>query len=61
MSKPPKSTPHSDIDGIHEDEVRNVDSANRAGEDSGDLKLAREESKGRPPHSDDQSDREDRS
>lgn len=61
MSKPPKSTPHSDIDGIHEDEVRNVDSANRAGEDSADLELAREQSKGRPPHSDDQPDREDRS
>ena len=60
MSKPPKSTPHSDIDGIHEDETRNIDSANRAGQDSGDLARAREQSKGRPPHSDDERDREDR-
>ena len=61
MSKPPKSTPHSDIDGIHEDEKPNVESAVEAGEGSADLALAREQSKGRPPHVDDEPEREDRS
>ena len=59
MSKPPKSTPHSDLDGVHEDEKGNVESAEEAGEGTADLALARAQSKGRPPHSDDQ--REDRS
>ena len=58
MSKPPKSTPHSDIDGIHEDERPNVDSAIEAGQDSSDLGLAHEESAGRPPYSEDKSKRE---
>ncbi len=53
MPKPPKSTPHSDIEGVHQDEKRNVDSANEAGEDSGDLEQARRHSPGRPPYSDD--------
>ena len=61
MPKPPQSTPHSDIDGIHEDEGRNVDTANRVGEDSSDLKKARDHSTGRPPYSTDQPEREDRS
>ena len=61
MSRPPKSTPHSDIDGVHQDEKRNVDTANEAGEDSGDLERARDESVGRPEYTDDQPDREDRS
>ena len=61
MSNPPKSTPHSDIDGVHEDEKKNVDSATDAGEGTADLALAKEQSKGRPPYSDDQPDREDRS
>lgn len=61
MSQPPKSTPHSDIDGIHEDEKSNIDSANQAGQDSADLARAREQSKGRPPHSDDEPAGDDRS
>jgi hypothetical protein len=61
LSKPPKSTPHSDIDGIHEDERPNVDSAIDAGEDSSDLGLAHEETTGRPARTDDPSNREDRS
>ena len=61
VSKPPPSTPHSDIDGIHQDEERNVDSANRAGQDSSDLQKAREDSAARPPYTDDQPEREDRS
>jgi hypothetical protein len=49
VSNPPQSTPHSDIDGIHHDEAPNVDSANRAGQDSSDLKKAEDHSSGRPP------------
>ena len=60
MPKPPKSTPHSDIDGVHEDEARNVDSANAAGQHSGHLAEAKEKSKGRPPATDDVTPRDDR-
>ena len=52
VTKPPKSTPHSDIDGVHEDERRNVDTAVQNGQDSGDVERAAEEAVGRPPHSD---------
>lgn len=58
--KPPKSTPHSDIDGVHKDGRRNVDTANDAGQDSGDLQRAGEETTARPPHSDDQQSIDDR-
>ena len=61
MAKPPKSTPHSDIDGIHEDEVDNVEAAIAAGQDAADLKRAAEESKGRPDQSDALDGRDDRS
>jgi hypothetical protein len=61
VPKPPQSTPHSDLEGVHRDEKRNVDSANAAGEDSGDLEKARQRSPGRPPYSDDPPNREDRS
>ena len=61
MPKPPKSTPHSDIDGVHRDEKPNVQSAVEAGEGTENLKLARDQSKGKPPHSDDGTNREDRS
>jgi hypothetical protein len=61
VPKPPQSTPHSDIDGVHQDEDRNVDTANRVGEDSSDLKRAGDHSKGRPPYVDDQPGRDDRS
>ncbi len=61
MPKPPQSTPHSDIEGVHKDEKRNVDSANEAREDSGDLERAHRRSPGRPPYTDDQPEREDRS
>jgi hypothetical protein len=53
MTKPPRSTPHSDLDGVHEDERRNVDSARDAGQDSAALARARQESAGRPPHAED--------
>jgi hypothetical protein len=61
MPKPPQSTPHSDMDGVHRDEKRNVDTANEAGQDSGDLERARTNTPGKPPSSDDQPTREDRS
>ena len=48
MSKPPKATPHSDIDGVHEDEARNTDVAAALGQDSGDVKRAKDESIARP-------------
>lgn len=48
VAKPPKTTPHSDLDGIHEDERRNVDVAVEAGQDSADLDRARNEGIGRP-------------
>ncbi|HEY0412971.1 MAG TPA: hypothetical protein VGD66_07510 [Allosphingosinicella sp.] len=53
MPKPPKATPHSDLEGVHRDEKRNVDSANEAGQDSGDLERAHRGSTGRPPYSGD--------
>jgi len=52
VTKPPKSTPHSDIDGVHEDERRNVDTAIEQGQDNKDVERAAEESVGRPPYSD---------
>ena len=51
MTKPPKSTPHSDTDGVHQDERRNVDTANASGQGSKDVGRAAQESVGRPPHS----------
>jgi hypothetical protein len=61
VPKPPQSTPHSDIQGVHKDEKPNIDSANEAGEDSGDLERAHLRSHGRPPYTDDRSDHEGRS
>jgi len=51
VPKPPKSTPHSDIDGVHRDEKPNTVTAQETGETGADLELASEEAKGRPPHS----------
>ena len=53
MSKPPPSTPHSDMDGVHQDEKPNVESAIDAGEDSGDVERAKDQSIARPKTSDD--------
>lgn len=60
VPKPPKTTPHSDLDGVHEDERGNVETAAEAGQDSGDLETAKKEAKGRPPYSDDQGKGDDR-
>ena len=61
MSQPPKSTPHSDLEGVHRDEKPNVDSAREAGEGAEDLARAGREAVGRPPHTDEGSGTEDRS
>ena len=61
MAQPPKSTPHSDLDGVHEDERRNVDTANEAGQDNKDLAEASRETVARPPYSDDKPASDDRS
>ena len=60
MANPPKSTPHSDLDGVHRDERPNVETATEAGEDAGDLATARDQSKGKPRYSDDKPGGEDR-
>ncbi|HEY0311497.1 MAG TPA: hypothetical protein VGC56_03285 [Allosphingosinicella sp.] len=52
MAKPPESTPHSDLDGVHQDEERNTKVAADTGEGAADLQRAHEESQGRPPYSD---------
>jgi hypothetical protein len=61
VSKPPESTPHSDIDGVHRDEKPNVESAVEAGQDSEDLARAARENKARPDYAEDVENRDDRS
>jgi hypothetical protein len=61
VSQPPKSTPHSDLDGVHRDEKPNVESAAEAGEGAENLARASEESAARPDYSDDVKNRDDRS
>jgi hypothetical protein len=52
MAKPPESTPHSDLDGVHQDEKRNTDAAAERGESGEALKRAHDENQGRPPYAD---------
>ena len=61
MSQPPKSTPHSDLEGVHRDEKPNVETAVEAGQGTDDLARARDESAGRPDYRDDLKNRDDRS
>ena len=61
MTRPPKSTPHSDLDGVNEDKRRNVDAALEAGEGTENLARARREAVGKPEYSDEGAGREDRS
>jgi len=61
VPKPPATPPSSDIDGVDEDEVSNVDAANAAGQDAGDLARARDEAAGRPDFAEDRPNRDDRS
>lgn len=51
MAKPPLTPPHSDLDGVHQDEKSNTDAAQAAGEDAGDLDRARREAAARPGRS----------
>ena len=60
MAKPPKTTPHSDIDGVHQDERLNVETANELGQDASDLARAKEQSTARPEYTDDKKSRDDR-
>lgn len=52
MPKPPEATPHSDLDGVHQDEERNSKVAGERGESGGALKRAHDESQARPPYAD---------
>ena len=61
MPNPPKSTPHSDLEGVHRDEKTNIETAIEAGQDAGTLADVQEQSHGRPDYVDDQPGREDRS
>lgn len=60
MSKPPRTTPHSDIDGVHRDERSNTDVANARGEDARELERAGDLSTARPPYTDDEEKQDDR-
>ncbi len=60
MAKPPETPPNSDIDGVDEDGRRNLDAAEDGGEATENLARARRQSKGRPPYSNDLSDKDDR-
>ena len=48
MSKPPPSGPHSDLDGVHQDELPEPQSTIQAGQDPADLGLERGYGKGYP-------------
>jgi hypothetical protein len=61
MPRPPETPPHSDLDGIAEDEVRNTDAAIAAGQDTSDLARARDEAAGKPDFSADERGRDERS
>jgi hypothetical protein len=61
VSQPPKSTPHSDLDGVHRDEKPNVETAIEAGQGTDDLARAAGESVARPDYSKDVKNRDDRS
>jgi len=61
VTKPPPSTPHSDLDGVHEDRHHVPGSARATGKGAADLARAKEETAGRPPYADDLPNREDRS
>ncbi len=60
MANPPKSTPHSDIDGVHQDEERNTKTAEEAGQGAISLAKAKKQATARPDYVDDQPNREDR-
>ncbi len=49
MTKPPPSTPHSDIDGIHQDERPNTEVAAELGQSAGTLQDIGKERVAKPP------------
>ena len=49
MPQPPRTPPHSDIEGVARDERRNTEAATEVGQGASDLERARKESVGRPP------------
>ncbi len=61
MPRPPRTPPHSDTDGVREDEVRNVDAALAAGQSTEALARAHSEAAARPEHSKDDDNADDRS
>lgn len=61
MSQPPKSTPHSDLEGVHRDEKPNVESAVEAGQGTEDLERANAETIARPDYARDVKNKDDRS
>jgi len=60
MSKPPPSTPHSDLAGVHQDERPNTEVAAELGQSAGDLENIGKERVAKPPSSDDQENADDR-
>ncbi len=60
MAKPPKATPHSDIDGIHQDEKPNAEVASDLGQSAGVLEDAKQEATARPEYVDNKGNKEDR-
>ena len=51
MAKPPPSTPHSDIDGVHRDEKPNIQTAIESGQDAGTVDKDQKRSHGYPDYS----------
>lgn len=60
MSKPPASTPHSDIDGVHQNERRSTDVAAERDESAEQLRKASKGNAARPDYHDDQENVDDR-
>ena len=60
MSKPPPSTPHADIEGVHQDERPNTEVAAELGQSAADLENIGKERVAKPPSSDDQENKDDR-
>jgi hypothetical protein len=60
MPKPPPSTPHSDLDGVHAHERRNTDVAAELGNSAEELKQAGEGNSARPPYANDEEKLDDR-
>lgn len=61
MTKPPASTQHSDIGGVHRDERPNIETASEKGQAAGDIKRAGDQSRARPPYAGKAKNRDDRS